>query len=391
MRQLEDESRHHDYLYYVLDRPEISDAAYDRLWSELRDLEEAHPELADPGSPTQRVAGAPLPSLPKARHLAPMLSLESVTRADDVGAFISHVSSALARASCKLVFEPKLDGVSIELVYERGRLTRAVTRGDGRDGEDVTPNVRTIRAVPTRRREDVRPPPARFAVRGEVLMTKGAFHELTSSAMQAGEAVFANPRNAAAGSLRQLDPRVTASRRLCVSFYDVIACTGGPDLPTHGSELDALRAWGFPVSRDDLVETGVVGPVGAHAVAVFFGEKQDRSVVDACLARGLVLAPSARRARGGPLDGKSLVFTGALPTMTRAEAEEHAHRVGAQTSTSVGPHTDLVIAGKDPGEKIERTRRFGIVVIDEVGFRELLRSSGEKVNHGQRRRRAHPR
>lgn len=681
MRELEEEIRRHDHLYYVLDQPEISDEAYDGIWNELRRLEEAHPDLVSPDSPTQRVAGAPLLSLPTARHVATMLSLESVARAADVRAFLARVASSLGRAPGKLVFEPKLDGVSLEIVYERGRLVRAATRGDGAIGEDVTANVRTIRAVPMRLRAALRGPPTMLAVRGEALMTKAAFHALLSDPSRRNEPAFANPRNAAAGSLRQLDPRITASRRLSVLIYDVLACEGGPQLTSHRDELDAMRAWGLPVSRDvaegdsleaalayhdamekrrdemtievdgvvikvddlsardrlgstarhprwaiaykfapregvatvrdivvqvgrtgvltpvavfdpihlggvrvsratlhnaaevakkdirigddvrivragdvipdivarvprkrkkrsdpfrmparcpacggrverdgpilrclagvachaqltsaivhfssrdaldvgglgpetaerlvdnglvkdvsdvlalreadlgalerfgelaaknlargierakhaeldrflyalgipgigratarelaeklrtleavmdateaELVETGAVGPVGAHAIAVFFGDERNRAVVRACLDHGLVLArPERRRPRpSSPLAGKTVVFTGTLSSMSRAGAEERARKAGARTSTSVGPSTDLVVVGEDPGEKRDRAAKLGIEMVDERRFHELLgdgRSRG-KVDHGQRRHRSRPR
>jgi DNA ligase (NAD+) len=643
MRSLAEEIRHHDYLYYVLDRPELSDAEYDRLFDELRRLETAHPEWVEPDSPTQRVGGAPLPSLPSSRHVAPMLSLDSVTRDADVRAFAK-------RAGERLVAEPKLDGVSIEVVYEKGRFVRAATRGDGTTGEDVSANVRTIRAVPMRLRGKA---PESLAVRGEVLMTKSAFEALHT------EPPFANPRNAAAGSLRQLDPRVTASRHLAVLFYDVLACEGGPRFATHQAELDAMRAWGLPVSNeirvvksvdealayhdrmearrdalpieidgvvlkaDDvatrtrlgstsrhprwaiaykfaprealttvrdivvqvgrtgvltpvavldpvslggvtvgratlhnadeiarkdvrvgdqvrvvragdvipdivervprpgehrgpafsmptrcpvcgartrhegafdwcpaglacpaqlvsaivhfasrdaldirglggetaerLVEHGVVknvadvlalderallsierfgalsahnlasaierakhttldrflyalgipgvgrstarelasrlgdldsimhateqelatdgglGPVAARSVATFLHERQNRAVIEACLKRGLVIAKVARARRSGPLAGKRIVFTGALETMPRADAEARARELGAEISSSVGPGTDLVVVGEKPGDKLDRARRYGVETIDERAFLELVR------------------
>lgn len=178
LRHLADEIRRHDYLYYVLDRPRISDAEYDRLYAQLRAVEAAYPALAEADSPTQRVAGAPLASFRSIRHLAPMLSLDSVTAASDVRAFGTRVAQALGHAPRSFIVEPKFDGVSIEVVYENGRLVRASTRGDGVHGEDVTANVRTIRSLPLHLRTEGRTAPARLAVRGEVLMTKEAFKAL---------------------------------------------------------------------------------------------------------------------------------------------------------------------------------------------------------------------
>jgi len=663
MRALAEEIVHHDHLYYVLDRPEISDQAYDRLWNELRRLELAHPELTDPDSPTQRVAGAPVPSLPTVRHVAPMLSLDSVTRPADVRAFVTRAAATLGKAPRPLVAEPKLDGVSIELVYENGRLTRAATRGDGAVGEDVTTNVRTIRAVPTRLRTATRPAPSILAVRGEVLMSKASFGALAESGASASETAFANPRNAAAGSLRQLDPRITAARRLDALFYDVLACDSDLPLETHQAELAAMRAWGLPVSRevavvetaDDAIEyhhamearreelpfevdgvvlkldevdarerlgttarhprwaiafkfapreaitsvrdivvqvgrTGVltpvavlervpiggvtvqratlhnaseiarkdvrvgdrvrvvragdvipdivarepdhgrlrgprfampqrcpacgartevmgpfercpaglacpaqlasaiahfasrdaldivglgretterlvaqrtvsnvsdvlalheddfkalggfgdlsakklvtsierarhtdlgrflyalgipgvgkqtardlaahfvtleavmhareddlaavsgIGPVAAHAVATFFTEPNNRAVIEECRSRGLEVTPVAQAratrgaAGGGALAGRTVVFTGALASLSRAQAEAQARALGARVSSSVGPSTHLVVAGQDPGSKLERARRLGIAVLDEGAFLAL--------------------
>ena len=231
--------RRHDYAYYVLDRPTISDAEYDELFAELRRLEAAHPELVTDDSPTQRVAGRPAAGLPEVRHLAPMLSLEAVTSDGDVRRFLERQPGA------PLVAEPKLDGLSVEVVYEAGRLARASTRGDGERGEGVTDNVRTIRSVPLVLRG--RRVPSLLAVRGEVIMTRTGFARLNRSLVAKGEAPFANPRNAAAGSLRQLDARVTAQRELAVYFYDVLRIEGAAREATDHEQLEQLGGWGLPV------------------------------------------------------------------------------------------------------------------------------------------------
>lgn len=247
LEALRAEIRRHDYLYYVLDRPEISDAAYDELYAELTGLERAHPELVTSDSPTQRVAGAPLPSFPEVRHLAPMLSLESVTSEDDVARFAERVGATLDERDVGFVGEPKLDGLSIEVVYENGRIVRAATRGDGERGEGVTENVKTIRSVPLLLRSDT-PIPELLSVRGEVMMPISALHELNGSLKREGKPVFANPRNAAAGSVRQLDARVTRGRKLNVFFYDVLAQRGGRAPSTQWELLEALRSMGLPTS-----------------------------------------------------------------------------------------------------------------------------------------------
>jgi DNA ligase (NAD+) len=249
IESLSREIQRHDYLYYALDRPEISDEEYDRLFGELRRLEEAFPDLVRPDSPTQRVAGAPLPSFREVRHLAHMLSLDSVTDPQEVRRFDRRVRAFLGRDRVDYVAEPKLDGLSVEVVYGRGLLVRASSRGDGVRGEGVTENVKTIRSVPLRLHEQVRPAPRLLAVRGEVLMPVAAFRRLNAELAREKEPPFANPRNAAAGSLRQLDPRVTAERPLGVLFYDILRQDGGPGIATQWEALEALSAWGFPVSE----------------------------------------------------------------------------------------------------------------------------------------------
>jgi len=248
IERLRREIRRHDYLYYVLDRPAISDAEYDRLFAELERLEKAFPDLVTPDSPTQRVAGEPLAAFPQERHVAPMLSLESVRDPEEVRAFCERARQALGGRTPLFVGEPKFDGLSIECVYENGSCIRAATRGDGERGEDVTANVRTIRSVPRRLRRTHLKAPRLLSARGEAILPIRAFRRLNAELEKAGKPPFANPRNAAAGSVRQLDPRVTAGRPLEVYFYDVLALQGGPGLATHREELRALSQWGLKVS-----------------------------------------------------------------------------------------------------------------------------------------------
>jgi DNA ligase (NAD+) len=212
--------REHDRRYYELDKPAISDADYDRLFAELEALEARFPKLVTPDSPTQHVAGAVARGFRKVRHLAPMQSLQSAVDPEEVRRFDARMRDALHGTRPAYVTEPKLDGLSLEVVYERGRLARASTRGDGQTGEDVTRNVRTMRGVPETLRG--RNPPRVIAVRGEAMMPIAEFRRLNRKLARAGEPEFANPRNAAAGSIRQLEPRVTASRTLQVFFYDVL-------------------------------------------------------------------------------------------------------------------------------------------------------------------------
>ncbi len=243
--RLRREIRHHDYLYYVLDRPEISDEEYDRLFDALKRIEERFPDLVTPDSPTQRAAGEPATQFRTLEHVAPMTSLEATRERDVVARFVARVHRDAAR-DARFVLEPKLDGAGIELVYENGVLSRAVTRGDGVRGEDVTANARTIPAVPLRLRLDGKRPPRLLAVRGEVMMHVRAFEQLNRRLLENGKEPFANPRNAAAGSLRQLDPRITAQRSLDFIAYEILAVRG-TSFERDDDVLRALRGWGLRV------------------------------------------------------------------------------------------------------------------------------------------------
>jgi DNA ligase (NAD+) len=241
--------RRHDYLYYVRDAPEISDAAYDALFQELKALEARFPELVTEDSPTQRVGGAPVDSFPTVEHTAPMLSLDSDQSEATLRRFDERLRKALGDAAVAYVLEPKLDGLSVELVYEGGVLTRAATRGDGQRGEGITENIRTIPAVPLRLRGDTRPVPDLLALRGEVLLRIEDFEKLNEQRLAAGEELYANPRNVAAGAVRQLDPRITASRPLDVYVYDILkAKPFPPGITTQWQVLEALSDWGLRVN-----------------------------------------------------------------------------------------------------------------------------------------------
>ena len=235
----------HDYRYYVLDDPEIPDADYDKLMAELKRLEAAHPELVTPDSPTQRVAGAPRGEFGEVVHEVPMLSLDDGFTDEDVVAFDRRVRERLgAQGPVDYFAEPKLDGLAVTMVFRNGLFERAATRGDGFTGEDVTANVRTIRACPLRLRGKA---PRVLEVRGEVFMPIAGFERLNRQAQDRGEKTFVNPRNAAAGSLRQLDPRITAARPLRVYFYGLGGISGWQPPETQSGLIEALRAWGLPV------------------------------------------------------------------------------------------------------------------------------------------------
>ncbi len=272
---LREEIRHHEYLYYVRDAPQVSDAEFDRLFRELQELEAAHPALVTPDSPTQRVAGRVQEEFATVEHLAPMLSLDSSEDPDALRRFDERVRKALglgADEDLAYVAEPKLDGASVELVYEDGLLANAATRGDGRRGEGVLENVRTIAAVPLALRtpEDAPPPPPRVALRGEVIMRIEDVEAMNERLLEEGKEPYANPRNAAAGALRQLDPGVTASRNLDVAVYDVLAAPawGEPErwpVATQHEVLATLQAWGLRVSDLPRRVTRLDGVLAFHA------------------------------------------------------------------------------------------------------------------------------
>jgi DNA ligase (NAD+) len=248
IEELRRKIRHHDHLYYVEDSPEISDEAYDRLFRKLKRLEERFPGLLSPDSPTQRVGGEPLDSFSTIEHAAPMLSLDSDPSEEAVERFDERVRKALGtETEIEYVLEPKLDGASVELVYEDSVLTSAATRGDGLRGEGIIANVKTIAAVPLRLRDGERAVPPFLSLRGEVIMQQSAFEKLNERLMEEGREPFANPRNAAAGALRQLDPQITASRPLGIYLYDILAAEGFA-ADSQWEVLEALREWGLRVN-----------------------------------------------------------------------------------------------------------------------------------------------
>lgn len=263
INQLRQEIRHHEERYYVHNDPEIADDTFDALIKELEGLEREHPDLVTPDSPTQRVAGRPVESFATAEHFVPMLSLDNAYSEEELRAFDERVRKGAGQGETPVAYvaELKIDGLSIALTYEDGRLVRGATRGDGVRGEEVTSNVRTIRAIPLVLRNG---PPGRIEVRGEVFLTRTAFARINREREDSGEPLFANPRNAAAGTMRNLDPALVARRRLGAYVYQLVLPrsvelpqsapytaeenpVGGP--PTHSDALAKLRSWGLPVER----------------------------------------------------------------------------------------------------------------------------------------------
>jgi DNA ligase (NAD+) len=259
IEQLREKLRYHEYRYYVLDDPEISDAAFDRMMDRLKDLEAAHPELVTPDSPSQRVGGAPREGFQTVRHARPMLSLDNAFSYDALRDWDRRVREGSGREKIEYIAEHKFDGLSISLQYEDGALARGVTRGDGTTGEDVTPNVKTIRSIPLRIEEAARKKaklPAEFEVRGEILMPRKSFEAMNRQQDQSGGKIFANPRSAAAGSVRVLDPTITASRRLEFFAYYLLV-DGKVPYSKHSESLQVLKQFHFRASDDWKLYAGI--------------------------------------------------------------------------------------------------------------------------------------
>lgn len=260
--QLRAEIRRHEERYYLLADPEIADADFDRLMRELDELEREYPDLVTADSPTQRVAGRPADGFPTVAHAAPMLSLDNAYNEDELRAFDERVRKGFeAESRVPYVAELKIDGLGIALTYEDGRLVRGATRGDGVQGEDVTSNVRVIRAIPLAL---AGAPPGRLEVRGEIYLSRGAFERVNRERDEREEPLFANPRNAAAGTMRMLDPSEVARRRLSAFVYEVIAVTAPPETvpATHWAALEKLAAWGLPVESSRQRCLGIESLVG---------------------------------------------------------------------------------------------------------------------------------
>lgn len=260
---LREQLAYHGHRYYVEDSPEIPDVEYDRMMQQLLALEAAHPELITADSPSQRVGGKPLDGFSEVRHELPMLSLDNAFSDDDLNAFEKRLADRLP-ASVALTFccEPKLDGLAVSLMYENGVLVQAATRGDGTTGENITANVRTIRAVPLKLHGEGWP--ARLEVRGEVFMPKQGFEALNASAQKKGEKTFVNPRNAAAGSLRQLDPRITATRPLSFYAYSVGVVEGGGLASSQFERLIQLKSWGIPMCPESRLLRNIEEVIRYH-------------------------------------------------------------------------------------------------------------------------------
>lgn len=257
LEHLREKLREYEYHYHVLDNPLVPDAEYDRLMNELKNLEWQHPELITSDSPTQRVGAKPLDGFAQITHETPMLSLDNAFSDDDLIGFLRRIEDRIAINSNQIEFccEPKLDGLAVSILYVDGVLTQATTRGDGTTGEDITANIRTIRNIPLKLKSSN--PPHRLEVRGEVFMPQQGFEQLNEKALAKGEKTFANPRNAAAGSLRQLDPKITRQRPLMLNAYNIGVYESDDELPTtHFDRLQWLKTLGIPVNAEITLATG---------------------------------------------------------------------------------------------------------------------------------------
>ena len=254
----------HNYRYYVLDDPLISDGEYDQLFRKLEQLERQHPELIVRESPTQRIGAEPLETFGTITHRIPMMSLANAMSDEELSAFDERLKKALDdMADIEYVSEPKLDGLAVELIYENGTFVNGSTRGDGTSGEDITANLKTIKAIPLALRHDKLSIPSLLEVRGEVFIRKSDFKSLNSQREKSGESPFANPRNAAAGSLRQLDPKITATRSLSIYCYQAGSIIG-VEFNTHWEFLQSIQDWGLPVNHEVQISAGIKQAIAYH-------------------------------------------------------------------------------------------------------------------------------
>lgn len=370
------EIRHHEYLYYVLDAPEITDAEYDRLMVRLREIESQYPEDVPEDSPTRRVGGKVSPEFTEVRHLTPLLSLSNAFSAEELRAFDERVHNGLPEGSkVEYVMEPKIDGLACSLIYEHGRLVRAATRGDGTVGENVTANVRTIRSIPLvlKAPEGVEIPEL-LDVRGEVYMPRHEFMRLNEERAEAGESEFANPRNAAAGSLRQLDPKVTAQRAL--SFFAYYVGDGAQD--KHSDSLAMLASLGFKVSENYQVVQNIDE---ALAYIEKFNARRTQLAYDTDGAVLKVNAVYQQRILGATgKDPRWAIAFKYPPEQAETTLEDIVWRVGR---TGVLTPTAVLTPVKLSGSTVSRATLHNVDFIREkdirIGDRVIINKAGEII------------
>ena len=375
----------HNRLYYMEDAPEITDAEYDALFRELQALEAAHPGLRSPDSPTQRVGGAPLAEFGEVRHRTPMLSISNAFSEEEVRAFDKRVAQAVGAELVEYAAEPKLDGLAVSLIYRDGLFTRGATRGDGTTGEDVTANLRTVRSVPLKISEQ------NLEVRGEVLMYRSDFDKLNERQRKAGQKEYVNPRNAAAGAVRQLDSRITASRPLRFFAYALVSAGSR----THSEALDRLESLGFPVSKEREVVSGADGLLKYYQK---LGRKRDKLpyAIDGVVYKvnrldwqeriGFVSrAPRFALAHKYPAEEQTTEVVGIEVQVGRTGALTPVARlkpvfVGGVTVTNATLHNESELRRKDVrvGDTVV-VRRAGDVIPEVVSVRAELRPPNAEI------------
>jgi DNA ligase (NAD+) len=387
-RALREQLERHNRLYYIEDAPQITDAEYDKLFAELQALEAEHPELRTPDSPTQRVGAAPLPQFSEVRHRTPMLSIANAFDEEEVRAFDKRVRQALGVEEVEYAAEPKFDGLAVSLVYRDGLLAQGATRGDGTTGEDVTPNLRTVGSIPLKVKSD------ELEVRGEVLMYRADFDKLNERQRAAGQKEYVNPRNAAAGAVRQLDSRITATRRLRFFAYALVA---GGKATTHSGALDELETLGFPVCKDRDTVNGADGLLEYYAR---IGKRRDRLpyAIDGVVYKvnrldwqervGYVSrAPRFALAHKYPAEEQTTevvgieVQVGRTGTLTPV-AKLKPVFVGGVTVSNATLHNESELRRKDVriGDTVV-VRRAGDVIPEVVSVRKEARPHGARMFH----------
>lgn len=375
--RLRHELRHHEERYYVLHDPEIADAEYDRLLKRLEALEREHPELVTPDSPTQRVGGRASKGFGPYRHRVPMLSLDNAYTAGEVREWAARVTKGLEGERPEFVVELKFDGVSVSLVYASGRLTAGATRGDGETGEDVTTNLRTIRAIPLTLRGGNAP--ALVEIRGEAYMTRDELERLNREREQNEEPPFSNPRNATAGTLKQLDPGIVAGRNLRVVTYGTGAFEGG-ECATHTELLERLAAWGLPVSEHTRTFRDIEAVIAHHAT---WTEQRDRLPYE---VDGLVIKVNDLRQQmrlgvrlKSPRWALAYKFPARQATTTVIKIEDSVGRTGVVTPVAHVTPVELagVTISRCTLHNYDEIRRLGL----QVGDRVLLERAGDVIPH----------
>ena len=383
IESLRDDIRRNDYLYYVLDDPKLSDASYDKLMNQLKALEAEHPELVTPDSPTQRVGGKPRAGFETYRHKVPMVSLDNAFSFEELQDFDRRVRELTGRERVDYVAEHKFDGLSMALIYENGLLARAVTRGDGTAGEDVTPNVKTIRSIPLRldsaalKKAGLR---GDLEVRGEAIMTRKAFELLNEQQEEIGGKRFANPRNAAAGAVRVLDPTITASRRLDFYAYYLLM-DGRPALKRHSLNLEALDAIHFKSSFHDAKVCEGIGEVERYITGWEKKREKIAYEIDGIVIKvdEIGLQNELGFTSRAPRWAIAFKFAARQETTVVNDIIVNVGRTGVLTPTAILEPVQIggVTVGRSTLHNMDEVARLGV----EIGDTVLVERAGDVIPH----------